>query len=152
MNELKNSVSSLNKDVEEGKSSLEVYRKKTEEDYRKLGLQRLNYEVHQRRENLRFYGIREEGTGENTKETLYNFLETELETEDARRIEFQRVHRVGKQKRNPKEPRAIIARFLKYHDREAVSSQRSSVEDESGFGIGPDLPKQVVEMRKKVIP
>ena len=28
MNELKNSVSSLNKDVKEGKSSLEIFRKK----------------------------------------------------------------------------------------------------------------------------
>ena len=36
MNELKNSVSSLNKDVEEEKSSLEVFRKKTVEDHRKL--------------------------------------------------------------------------------------------------------------------
>ena len=101
MNELKNSVSSLNKDVAEGKSSLEALRKKTEEDHRKLELQLLNYEVYQRRENLRFYGIREEGTDENTKETLYNFFETELGIEDARRIEFQRVHRVGKEKRNP---------------------------------------------------
>lgn len=48
----------------------------------------------------------EEGKDENTKETLYNFLETELGIEDARRIEFQRVHRVGKEKRNPREPRA----------------------------------------------
>ena len=141
MNKLKNSVSSLNKDVEEGKSSLEVFRKKTEEDHRKLELQLLNYEVYQRRENLRFYGIREEGTDENTKETLYNFFETELGIEDARRIEFQRVHRVEKEKRNPREPRAIIA-VLRY----------PPLEDESGFGIRPDLPKQVVEMRKKLIP
>ena len=152
MNELKNSVSSLNKDVEEGKSSLKVFRKKTEEDHRKLELQLLNYEVYQHRKNLRFYGIREEGTDENTKETLYNFFETELGIEDARRIEFQRVHRVGKEKRNPREPRAIIARFLRYPDREAVFSRRSSLEDESGFGIRPDLPKQVVEMKKKLIP
>ena len=117
-----------------------------------LELQLLNYEVYQRRKNLRFYRIREEGTDENTKETLYNFFETELGIEDARRIEFQRVHRVGKEKRNPRKPRAIIARFLRYPDREAVLSRRSSLEDESGFGIGPDLPKQVVEMRKKLIP
>ena len=66
MNELKNSVSSLNKDVEEGKSSLEVFRKKTGEDHRKLELQLLNYEVYHCRENLRFYGICEEGMDEST--------------------------------------------------------------------------------------
>ena len=76
MNELKNSVSSLNKDVEEGKSSLEVFRKKTGEDHRKLELQLLNYEVYHCRENLRFYGICEEGMNESTKEAMYNFLET----------------------------------------------------------------------------
>ena len=152
MNELKNSVSSLNKDVEEGKSSLEVFRKKTEEDHRKLELQLLNYEVYQSRKNLRFYGIREEGTDENTKETLYNFFEAELGIEDARRIEFQRVHRVGKEKRNSREPRAIIARFLRYPDRAAVFLAARPLEDESGFGIRPDLQKQVVEMKNKLIP
>ena len=151
MNKLKDSVSSLNKDVGEGKSSSEVLRNKTEEDYCKVELQLLNYEVYQRRENLHFYGIRKEGTDENTNETLYDLLERALWIEDARRIEFQRIRQVGKEKHNPREPRAVIARFLRYPHCEAVFSRRSSLEDESGFGIGPDLPKQVVEMRKKLM-
>ena len=61
------------------------------------------------------------------RKTLYNFLETELGIEDARRIEFQRVHRVGKEKRNPMEPRAIIARFLRYPDREAKRPLRMNL-------------------------
>ena len=64
MNELKDSVSSLNTDVGEGTSSSEVFRNKTEEDYCKVELQLLNYEVYQRRENLHFYGTRKEGTDE----------------------------------------------------------------------------------------
>jgi len=44
MNELKNSASSLNKDVEEEKSSLEGFRKKSEEDHRRLELQ-LTFEL-----------------------------------------------------------------------------------------------------------
>lgn len=80
---------------------------------------------------------------------LYNFLETELGIEDARKIAFHRLHRVGKEKRNPREPRAIIASFLRYP--EAVFSRHLSLEDESGFGIGPYLPKQVEEMSKKLI-
>ena len=55
MNELKNSVSSLNKDVEEEVKFLEVLSKESEGDHRRLELQLLNYEVCQRRENLRFY-------------------------------------------------------------------------------------------------
>ena len=42
-------------------------------------------------------------------------------------------------------PRAIIARFLRYTDREAVFSSRSCLEEESGLGIGPDLPKEVLK-------
>jgi len=51
------------------------FRKKTEVGHHKLELQLLNYEVYQRRENWCFYGIREEGTDENSKEAMYNFLE-----------------------------------------------------------------------------
>ena len=80
---------------------------------------------------------------------MYNFLETELGIEDARKIAFHRLHRVGKEKRNPREPRAIIASFLRYP--EAVFSRHLSLEDESGFGIGPYLPTQVEEMSKKLI-
>ena len=82
---------------------------------------------------------------------LYNFLETELGIEDARKIAFHRLHRVGKEKRNPREPRAIMASFLSYPDHEAVFSRHLSLEDESGFGIGPYLPTQVEEMSKKLI-
>ena len=82
---------------------------------------------------------------------LYNFLETELGIEDARKIAFHRLHQVGKEKRNPREPRAIIASFLRYPDHEAVFSRHLSLEDESGFGIGPYLPKRVEEMSKKLI-
>ena len=146
--ELQESVTSLNKDVEEGKANLEQVKAKSEEELQKLRLQLLDYEVYQRRENLRFYGVREE-RDEDTKETLYNFLENELGISGARRIEFQRVHRTGKKSGKP---RSIIPRFLRYTDREAVFTLRSSLEKDAGFGIGPDLPKQVVEMRKKLIP
>ena len=56
----------------------------------------LNYEVYQRRKNLRFYGISKEGESEDTKETLYKLLENRLNMDNARATEFQRVHRLGK--------------------------------------------------------
>ena len=106
--ELQESMISLNKDVEEGKANLEQVKAKREEELQKLRLQLLDYEVYQRGENLRFYGIRKE-RDEDTKETLYNFLENELGISGARRIEFQRVHRTGKKS---DKPRSIIARFF----------------------------------------
>ena len=67
-------------------------------------------------------------------------------------IEFQRVHRLGKRSDKKGKPRVIIARFLRYTDREAVFSLRASLDKESEVGIGPDLPKDVVDMRKPLIP
>ena len=102
-----------------------------------LKKQLLYSESYSRRENLRFNGIVENSSdstdnrqnaakssdslhSENTKDVLFKFLEDELNITDARkRIEFQRVHRLGKP-RSSGNPRRIIARFLCYQDREEV--------------------------------
>ena len=97
---------------------------------------------------MRFYGISEEGEAEDTKETLLKCLENRFKMANARDIEFQRVHRLGKRSDKKGKPRVIIARFLRYTDREAVFSLRASLDKESEVGIGPDLPKDVVDMRK----
>lgn len=150
--ELKASAISLNEDVEDGKANLEILNKKHDEDLKRVRLQLLNYEVYQRRENLRFYGIREEVAEEDTKETLYSFMENQLKMSNARSIEFQRVHRVGKRASMQAKPRAIIARFLRYTDHETVFSRRSCLDKKSGLGIRPDLPKEVIDKRKILIP
>ena len=85
-------------------------------------------ETYSRRENLKFFGLpensdaldssnyieeessRQSGTSENTREVLYKFLEERLKIDRPRdKIEFQRVHRLGKS--NPLKARPIIARF-----------------------------------------
>jgi len=72
--------------------------------------------------------------------------------ENTQYIEFQRVHRVGKRDRSTRKPRAIIARCLRFKDRENLFSLRRNIDSKSNFGIGPDLPKQVIDMRKRLIP
>ena len=109
------------------------------------------HEVYQWREDLRFYAIPEEGESENCKEVLYRFLETHLKMSSVRSIEFQRVHRIGKPQASAG-PRTIIARFLRYPDREEVMSRRSMLKESEDLGMGPDLPKVVVEKRKLLIP
>ena len=149
--ELEASIVSLNQDVLEGKASLEKSNQKNDEEINKLRLQLLNYEVYHRRENLRFNGISEEGEAEDTKETLLKCLENRFKMANARDIEVQRVHRLGKRSDKKGKPRVIIAHFLRYTDREAVFSLRS-LDKESEVGIGPDFPKDVVDMRKPLIP
>ena len=101
---------------------------------------------------MRFYGISEEGEAEDTKETLLICLGNRFKMANAWDIEFQRVHRLGKRSDKKGKPQVIIACFLRYTDREAVFSLHASLDKESKVGIGPDLPKDVVDMRKPLIP
>ena len=151
-NTLKTSVKFLNDEVETSKRKLRDDEEKSRQELDHLRLQLLNYEVYSRRENLRFYGIPEIEGEENTEPVLKAFLEKELNVENAQSIEFQRVHRVGKKDRNTRKPRAIIARCLRFKDRENLFSCRRNIDSQSNFGIGPDLPKQVIDMRKRLIP
>ena len=151
-NTLKTSVKFLNDEVETSKRKLRDDEEKSRQELDHLRLQLLNYEVYSRRENLRFYGIPEIEGEENTEPVLKAFLEKELNVENAQSIEFQRVHRVGKKDRNTRKPRAIIARCLRFKDRENLFSCRRNIDGPSNFGIGPDLPKQVIDMRKRLIP
>ena len=91
-------------------------------------------EAYSRRENLKFEAIPEtfalsdedggtqrgEGFTENTKAVLTDFLERVQGIEDAQDIEYQRVHRMGKPRKENGRDRIIIARFLRFSDRERV--------------------------------
>ena len=82
-----------------------------------------------RRENLKFFGIPEKeanieegGEAFDTRAVLNQFLETVLGFQDPRiNREIQRVHRVGKS--NNGKPRPILARFLRFKDRERILRQ-----------------------------
>ena len=131
----------------------------------KLKMNLLYFETYNRRENLKFFGIEEntsnvaEDTGdanmdgsphmtEDTKQVMYNFLEQELKISNARdRIEFQRIHRLGKP--NDKGPRPIIGRFLRYTDREEVMSQARKHLKGKDFSVFDDIPKELYDLRKK---
>ncbi|XP_078382436.1 uncharacterized protein LOC144665139 [Oculina patagonica] len=147
VNEMEAGVTALNADVEEIKAKAD----KTSNEVITLRQQQWYLETYQRRENLRFYGIPERlDEQENTREVLVNFMINELNLEDAPQIEFQRVHRVGRFDASQHNPRQIIARFLRYGDREKVFSQARQLKG-TGMGISPDLPKGVVDIRKKQI-
>ena len=94
---------------------------KTEKRIRELEDQILYQDVYSRKENLRFFGIPEPAQGvEDTKEVIHKFFEQELEVENAREIEFQRIHRLGKKKPDERQTRPIIARFLRFPERELI--------------------------------
>ena len=90
-----NELNRLQTSLDERKKELGECRKKI-----------LYLEAYSRRENLKFEGIPEVSqyaeagttTSEDTKDVLVNFLENTLGVENAKHIEFQRVHRLGKPK------------------------------------------------------
>ena len=91
----------------------------------------LYLETYSRRENVKFFGIDEvvpasevDSPPEDTRDLVFKFLENKLCIENPRgRIEFQRVHRLETLDKSSGEPRRIIARFLRYSDKEMVMDQ-----------------------------
>ncbi|XP_015759378.1 PREDICTED: uncharacterized protein LOC107338657 [Acropora digitifera] len=139
-----NSCCSCSKKVEE--------LKKLEKDSTALRQEVLYMEVYQRSENLCFYGIEEDLEGaEDMRQVLIDFLQSELGIDDASNIEFQRVHRIDPFNQQASKPRQIIARFLRYPDRERVMSNARILKGKH-FGISADLPKEIVDRRKKLLP
>ena len=124
---------------------------KTEKRIRELEDQILYQDVYSRKENLRFFGIPEPAQGvEDTKEVIHKFFEQELEVENAREIEFQRIHRLGKTK--PGQTRPIIARFLRFPERELIFKSVRELGEEADVKVYADLPKTIRDRRKKLWP
>ena len=103
-------------------------------------------ELCNRRENLRFLGVPESMTDEeDTKEVIYQLLERELGIEEVRKIEFQKIHRIGK-KSNMIRP--IIARFLRFQDREHIFKRAKEMSGSIDFKVlGISQRKSEIEER-----
>ena len=111
----------------------------------------------QQKRNVKFFGIKENSESsegdvsthpENTKDIIYNFMEQELKIDNARdRITFQRIHRLGKPNTNGSRP--IIARFLRYSDKEEVMSKARQHLKGKDFFVYDDIPKELYDLRKK---
>ena len=120
----------LEKEVKELSSGIEFVSSEVEnekEDHRKSNVKSelntlkqsiLYLNSYSRRENLNFFGVKEE-KGENTLHKVQMIIQNNLGIENPSIIEFQRIHRLGQRRGNS--PRPIIARFLRYTDREKES-------------------------------
>ena len=119
-----------------------------------LRKQILFLETCSRRKNAIFHGIEEmESSGdsqqllEDTREVMYNFTEEHFGIENPQgKIEFQRIHRLGKF--NPGKTYPIIARFLTYSDKESVMDKARQKLKGKDFYISDDIPKPLYEARK----
>ena len=115
--------------------------------------QMLYFEVYSRRENLKFEGIPKTPESldlqrEDTRQVLVDFMQSVLGIEDAQDIQFQRVHRMGKPKLiEGYSCRMIIARFLRFPDRERVLKRGRKLKDTS-YKMYEDIPRELHDLRK----
>ena len=87
-------------------------------------------------------------SNEDTKKVLANFMENVLGIEDAKEIEFQRVHRMGKPRMVGNGTRTIIARFLRFPDRERVFKCGRKLKG-TDYKMFEDIPRELHEFRKQ---
>ena len=105
----------------------------------------LYLEFYSRRENIKFFNIREERE-EDTEEILRKFMEKELGFRNAHTVEIQRVHRLSR-RNNDTDARPIIARFLRLKYVEEIFALGRRLEG-SNFQMFRDLPREIIKLRK----
>ena len=128
----------------------------TNEVYRR----HIKLECHSRRNNLKFFGIQEEGKESNsdTEETLREFLRNKLKIppSDEGKIQFERVHRIVTRTASANQaksrPRPIIAKLTYFQDKDYIKSFIKNLSKGSKYGISDDFPKEVDQIRKKLYP
>ena len=109
----------------------------------------LYLDCYSRRENLNFFGLDEE-ENEDTKGILETFMQNHLGITNTENIEFQRIHRVGKTRQDGSS-RPIIARFLRFQDRQRVIRAAYKLRN-TGYKIMEDFPKEIIERRRPLVP
>ena len=144
-------------------SDLKRDSKEVQSEVFELKKQILYMETYSRRENAKFLGLPEESStskgeermqngtqlpAEDFKVVIYNFLEEHLQIDWPRdKIVFQRVHRPGKPNAGAK-PRPIIARFLRYGDKQLVMDRARKYLHNTAFNVYDDIPKPLYDSRK----
>ena len=165
-NETNEAVKVLKENVEfneEDISDLKRDSKAVQHEVLELKKQILYMETYSRRENAKFFGLPEgpstsngeermqdgiELPAEDSKEVIYNFLQEHLQIDRPRdKIEFQRVHRLGKPNVGGR-PRPIIARFLRYGDKQLVMDRARKYLKNTAFNVYDDIPKPLYDSRK----
>lgn len=147
----------VDEQIEELRTALQTNTDERKNEISECRKQVLYLEAYSRRENLKFEGIPElfetatqqnTSSNEDTKKVLADFMENVLGIEDANDIEFQRVHRMGKSRMDRNGSRTIIARFLRFPDRERVFKCGRKLKG-TEYKMYEDIPKELHELRKK---
>ena len=124
---------------------------RAEKEIQDLKEQQLMSEARSMRDNLIFYNITEP-TQENPETTLNNFLKDEMKVndDDLKKIKFDRVHRIGKKEKTKTRP--LIAKFNPSSGKGLVLSHAKNLNKEKKFGVNEQLPRELEERKKHLLP
>ena len=154
--EIEKNLEFTSKRSDDFEKALAKEKESCEQEFSDVRKKVLYLEAYSRRENLRFEGIEEwpphhedVSWKEDTRTPLVYFFENVLGIEDAKDIEFQRIHRIGKPSQEGNS-RAIIARFLRYSDRERVLSCGKKLKN-TQYKMYEDIPRELQALRKPQI-
>lgn len=159
IDKLKLSVTETTKAMTETKQSLEFTQGEQEDLAERVALcendqsaqwnEITQQNIYSRRWNLIFYRI-QESPEEDCTAVLRSILTEKLEIPDeaVRHMKFCGIHRLGKLNRSKTRP--LIARFTCRADRDKVWKCRYRLKN-SNISMGEDLPKQIQDIRKKVL-
>lgn len=100
-------------------------------------------------DNLVFTGIQEQ-KGEDTEQVLQDFLQSKYKLEY--RIDFERVHRMGKWNEFSVHPRKIVAKFSYFKDREYIRINAAKRLKGSKVYANEQFPPKIEEKRRKLYP
>ncbi|XP_035665530.1 uncharacterized protein LOC118408776 [Branchiostoma floridae] len=156
---LEDEVSDLKKKLTELSEKVRIYQEnqvKYEREKVKSQHKQVQMEAQSRRENLIFYNVPEEPSEkpQRTEKLLTQILEhnAKIPGNVVKNIKFQRVHRLGRTRIGDNaRPRPIIAKFVWFKDREMVRGAARNLKG-TNFGIAEDFPRQIREVRKKLMP
>jgi hypothetical protein len=117
----------------------------------------IKLESHSRRNNLNFFNIPEKGKEDfsKTETILREFIVNNLSIsmDDLHEISIERAHGIEKtdRYRHNDRPRPIIAKFTFFKDKYFVLSKANNLAG-SKYGLSEDFPKEIVQVRKSLLP
>ena len=80
------------------------------------------------------------------------FIEEKLDMPDARQnIKIDRAHRVGRKRDSRRKPRAIVAKFIFFPDREKIRRNARKLKG-TRIGISEQFPEEIEKVRQKLYP
>ena len=144
MEDMKKENLSLQRSAMELREEVAQLRSERGTDHERL----LDTEWRSMRDNLLFHGVPEEKDESSVEYTLRGFLSKEMKV-DGDKYDFSRVHRMGARK--PGKPRAIVAKFERFKEREEVKYS-ARVLAGTHFGVNEQVPKEWADRRKKLMP